>query len=183
MPTEFEHKETEDYLNLLLETTRADEVDLGKLKIVVDASNGPVANVLNKLFSKININAFPVNFDGDPALTELFPDVFGPESFPDLRHKVIELRADLGVAFDPEGERLGLVDDTARVVLPEYILQLLYQATDAAHDPGISGDSTGRFYFKEMGEQPQPILAMLRIITSLSKAYVPISKIVKHIKK
>ncbi len=183
MPTESEQKEMEDYVNLLLETTQAGKVDLGKLKIVVDASSGPVAEVLKNVFSKISINAFPVNFDTDPALTEPFPDISGPDDFKDARAQVRALGADMGVVFDEVGERLALIDNMAQVVPSEYTLELLLQASDHAHDLGISGDAQGHYYFKEMGEKPQPILAFLKIVTSFSFAQAPLSEIIKQLRK
>ncbi len=173
----------DDYVNLLLETTRAGEIDLGKLKIVVDASGGPVAEVLKNVFSKININAFPVNFDTDSELTEPFPDTPGPKSFRDARARIHELGADMAAIFDGAGERLVLIDNMGQVIPPEYILELLLQASDDAHDPGISGDAQGRFYFKELGEKPQPIFAFLKIAASFSFSRAPLSGIIKELRK
>ncbi len=179
---DMDQHQIDDYINLLLETTHAGELDLGKVKIVVDASRGPIAEVLKRIFLKINVNAFPVNFEGDPRLVEVFPDIPGPESFHDLRAKLLELGADMGFAFDPNGERVAVMDNLGRVIPAEYTLQLLLQVTDTAHDPHIAGDGHGRFYFKELGEAPMAILAMLRIITSFSQNFNPLSKIIDHIK-
>lgn len=183
MPTESEQKYIDDYVNLLVEITHAGELDLGKLKIVVDASSGAIGEVLKKLFEKININAFPVNFDTNPALLEPFPHSPVADSFRDLRGQVQVLGADMGAAFDERGERLVLIDNMAQVIPSKYTLQLLLQATDDAHDPGVSSDGFGRYYFKELGEAPQPIFALLKIITTLSLVPAALSHIVKELQK
>ncbi len=205
----------DDYVNLILEETQAAFVDLGKLKIVVDTSNGMTGLVLKNVFKKININAFPIFFDIDGTFPNHSPDTSREESLKDLKEKVIEMGADLGVAFDGDGDRLAMVDDKGQVIWPDHILGLLYQAmgspvtvydmrvsrsikhligergvpsrvgyvnikkTMQEQNADLGGELSGHFFFKEMHYAESAILAMLRILVSLSQIHKPISEVVK----
>src|SRR5258708_4522255 len=118
----------DDYVNFLLEETQAASVDLGKLKIIVDTSNGMAGLVLKNLFKKINVNAFPLFFYIYGTFPNHSPDPTPSESLRELQAKVLELGADLGVAFDGDGDRLALVDETGQIVRPDHILGILHQA-------------------------------------------------------
>ncbi len=118
----------DDYVNFLLEVSGADGEDLGRMRIVVDASNGMTPVVLKNLFKKININVLELFFDIDGRFPNHQPDVSRPENIQQLQAKVIASGAHLGFAFDGDGDRLAVVDETGQIIWPDITLGLLYNA-------------------------------------------------------
>jgi phosphomannomutase len=96
----------------------ADRIKPDKIRIVVDFGNGAACLLVPKILKKIGVKAdflfdwpdakFP-NRDPEPK----------PESLTALCKKVVEEKADLGVAFDGDGDRALFVDDTGKVMMPE----------------------------------------------------------------
>ncbi len=112
-------------------------VSLGprKLKVVIDAGNGmggvtavPAYNALGvelvKLFTEPDSN-FP-NHHPDPTVTENLQDTI---------KAVQESGADIGIAFDGDGDRLGVVDETGRIIWGDELMVLLSRDLLAAN-PG-----------------------------------------------
>jgi len=109
------------------ETDIKSKVNLGerRLKVVVDGGNGmggvtgvPVYESLGfdlvKLFTEPDSN-FP-NHHPDPTVTENLQDCIAA---------VKETNADLGIAFDGDGDRIGVVDETGRIIWGDELMVLL----------------------------------------------------------
>ena len=112
-------KLVDDYVNTVIELSGAAEQDLSQLRIVVDTSNGMSSLVLKNLFTKININVTPIFFDIDETFPNHSPDISRAENLKHLQAKVRELQANLGVAFDGDGDRIMLVDETGAIIRSE----------------------------------------------------------------
>jgi phosphomannomutase/phosphoglucomutase len=105
------------------------------LKIVVDSGNGITGLFVDKLFDieGIELHTLYTEVDGD------FPNhIANPEkeeNLQDLAKKVVELKADLGIGFDGDGDRVGLLDENGRHYSCDLLLMLL--ARDAlSRNPG-----------------------------------------------
>ncbi len=120
-------KLVDDYVNTVIELSGAAEQDLSQLRIVVDTSNGMSSLVLKNLFTKININVTPIFFDIDETFPNHSPDISRAENLKHLQAKVRELQANLGVAFDGDGDRIMLVDETGAIIRSDHLLGLLFQ--------------------------------------------------------
>lgn len=110
-----------DYIDRVL-----GDVQLSRpLKLVVDCGNGVAGVVAPALFQALGCEVVPLycNVDGD--FPNHHPDPGKPENLVDLIAAVREHKADLGVAFDGDGDRLGVVDGSGKVIWPDRLLMLL----------------------------------------------------------
>ncbi len=95
------------------------------IKIVVDAGNGAAGHVAPELFRQLGCEVFELYCEVDGQFPNHHPDPSQPENLHDLVVQVRALNADLGIAFDGDGDRLGVVDGRGRVVWPDQVLMLL----------------------------------------------------------
>jgi len=102
------------------------------LKIVVDCGNGSTSLIAPELFKSFgNLDAHIIFSNVDPMFSDRGANV-EEKNLQKLGEKVRELGADIGVGFDGDGDRVGVVDNQGNVVRPEKIMVMLCQ--DAAHD-------------------------------------------------
>lgn len=96
-----------------------------KLKAVLDCGNGCTSLVVPELFHKIgNINFKPLFCNIDPNFSGRGSDV-EDDNLSKLREEVLKNNADLGVAFDGDGDRAGFVDDKGNILSTEVISVIL----------------------------------------------------------
>ncbi len=93
-----------------------------KLKVVVDVINSVGAVVDPLLFELLGVEAVILNGTPDGNFAHK-PEPL-PENLGELGEKVRELKADIGFAQDPDGDRLVVVDETGRVLFEELTLAL-----------------------------------------------------------
>lgn len=99
-----------------------------QLRVVVDAGNGAAGKLACELFTQLGITVIPLYCESDGRFPHHHPDPNQSKNLVDLSAKITQSKADLGVAFDGDGDRIGLVDDQGKSVRPEHVLMLL--ATD-----------------------------------------------------
>ncbi|WP_367342424.1 phosphoglucosamine mutase [Limosilactobacillus sp.] len=102
--------------------------DLSGMKIVVDAANGATSGFVNNLFADVNVDFTPINATPDGLNTNLNCGSTHPEK---LQKAVVENKADLGVAFDGDGDRCIAVDADGNIVNGDKIMFICGQAMDA----------------------------------------------------
>ncbi len=95
------------------------------LKIVVDAGNGVVGDIACRLLQALECQAIPLFCEPDGRFPNHFPDPSQPENLASLALEVQAQQADLGIAFDGDGSRLGVVDSKGDPVSADQILMLL----------------------------------------------------------
>jgi len=95
------------------------------VKIVVDAGNGAAGHVAPELFRQLGCEVFELYCEVDGQFPNHHPDPTQPENLQALMVQVRALNADLGIAFDGDGDRLGVVDGRGRIVWPDQVLMLL----------------------------------------------------------
>lgn len=106
-------------------------------KLVLDAGNGVAGPVALRTLQEIGCEVIPLYCDPDGTFPNHMPDPLKPENLRDLIAKVKETGADLGVALDGDGDRLGVVDDKGEILWADQYLVLL--ARNALRDnPGGS---------------------------------------------
>lgn len=96
------------------------------LKIVIDVGNGTgglFAPTLFKLWGHTVLECLYCDPDGD--FPNHHPDPQQTENLRTLGEKVRELGADVGIAFDGDADRMGLVDETGQVIVADRVLALL----------------------------------------------------------
>ena len=114
----------------------ADDVQLDRpLKVVVDAGNGVAGGIAPQLLEAIGAEVIPLYCDVDGSFPNHHPDPSEPENLGDLIQTVKRFDADLGLAFDGDGDRLGVVTREGQVIFPDRLL-MLFAADVLERNPG-----------------------------------------------
>ncbi|MCE7032226.1 phosphomannomutase/phosphoglucomutase [Lysobacter sp. GX 14042] len=105
------------------------------LKVVVDAGNGVAGGLGPKVLEAIGAEVVPLYCDIDGSFPNHHPDPSEPQNLADLVQMVGRLEADLGVAFDGDGDRLGVVTRDGHNIYPDRLL-MLFAADVLERNPG-----------------------------------------------
>ena len=105
------------------------------LKIVIDAGNGVTGLVAPRLFRELGCEVIELYCDIDGDFPNHHPDPAVEANLEDLKRVVIEQRADLGIGFDGDGDRLGVVTATGKSVAADRLLMLFAQDV-VSRNPG-----------------------------------------------
>jgi len=110
---------------------------LRPLKIVIDAGNGTAATVAPDLFRSLGAKVSELYCTLDGRFPNHHPDPTVPANLKDLVSLVLREKADFGVAFDGDSDRIGLVDEQGRIIFGDEMMVLF--ARDVLHDfPGAT---------------------------------------------
>ena len=121
----------EDYIRRI-----ADDVQLERpLKVVADAGNGVAGEIAPRLLEAIGAEVIPLYCDVDGSFPNHHPDPSEPHNLEDLIATVKRFDADLGLAFDGDGDRLGVVTREGQIIFPDRLL-MLYAADVLLRNPG-----------------------------------------------
>ena len=96
-----------------------------KLKVVIDCGNAVPATVAPELFERLGCEVIPLFCEVDGSFPNHHPDPTIASNLELLADKVCEVSADIGLAFDGDGDRLGLVTDQGEIVGADQLLLLL----------------------------------------------------------
>lgn len=113
----------EDYLEELNDAYDA-FIERKTLKVVWDAGNGAAGPVVARLCEELPGTHIPLYTEVDGSFPNHHPDPTVEDNLEDLKQAVQEHGCDLGVAFDGDGDRLGVVDNKGRVVWGDQLLML-----------------------------------------------------------
>ena len=105
------------------------------LKVVIDAGNGVAGIVAPRLFRELGCEVIPLYCDVDGRFPNHHPDPTVAANLSDLIRVVREEGADLGIAFDGDGDRVGIVTATGKVVAADRLLMVLAQDV-VSRNPG-----------------------------------------------
>ena len=105
------------------------------LKVVVDSANGMGAPFATEVYRALGCEVIGLYETVDGNFPNHHPDPTVPENLRDLQAAVIEHKADLGLAFDGDADRVGVVTNTGQIIWPDRQLMLFAQSVLAAH-PG-----------------------------------------------
>ncbi len=93
-----------------------DKIQLGRrLKVVVDCGNGTASSFAPEMLKRWGCDVIPLYCESDPTFPNHHPDPVDPNNLRDLIATVKKENADLGIAFDGDGDRLGVVDDKGTI--------------------------------------------------------------------
>lgn len=106
-----------------------------KLRVVVDAGNGSVGPIAPEILRRLGCDVIELYCDSDPTFPNHHPDPVKLENLKDLILKVRETGADVGLGFDGDGDRLGVVDENGGVIWGDYLLILFAREVLERH-PG-----------------------------------------------
>lgn len=110
-------------------TAIKDDITLSKpLKIAVDAGNGVTGDLIPDLFKALGCEVIPLFCEVDGHFPNHHPDPGQPKNLEDLIEAVQLHHADIGLAFDGDGDRLGVVDNLGKIIWPDRLLILFAKA-------------------------------------------------------
>lgn len=99
--------------------------EIKKFKIVADAANAVGGLYIDDLFKAIPGELIKMNFELDGTFPVHQADPLQPENLKDLQKKVLEEKADLGLAPDGDGDRMFFVDEKGGIIQPSLITSLV----------------------------------------------------------
>ena len=107
------------------------------LKIVVDCGNGIPGTIAPQVLEGVGCEVIPLYCDVDGTFPNHHPDPTDPKNLEDLILVVQKTGADLGVAFDGDGDRLGVVTKSGEIVYPDRLL-MLFARDVLSREPGAT---------------------------------------------
>jgi phosphomannomutase/phosphoglucomutase len=85
-------------------------------KVVIDCGNGVTCTIVRKIFEQFNIDFDIINEENDGTFPNHHPDPAVPENMKQLQQAVLDRGADLGIAYDGDGDRIGFVDEKGEII-------------------------------------------------------------------
>lgn len=122
-----------DYVERIVSDVQAER----RLKVVVDCGNGIPGAVVPQVLEGIGCDVIPLYCDVDGSFPNHHPDPSDPHNLEDLILAVRQTGADLGVAFDGDGDRLGVVTREGEIIFPDRLL-MLYARDVLTRQPGAT---------------------------------------------
>ena len=105
------------------------------LKVVVDAGNGIAGDVAPRVFQALGCEIIPLFCEVDGHFPHHHPDPSEPKNLQDLIDTVLREKADIGFAFDGDGDRLGVVTNCGKIIWPDRQLMCFAEAV-LTENPG-----------------------------------------------
>ena len=105
------------------------------MKIVVDCGNGAAGELAPELFRRMGCEVVPLFCEIDGHFPNHHPDPSKPENLADVIRALDETDAELGLAFDGDGDRLGVVTQDGEIIYPDRQL-MLFAADVLTRNPG-----------------------------------------------
>lgn len=116
---------TYDYKKLMI-----NKIELGqrKLKVVVDCGNGTTCYYNPDILRDWGVDVTPLFCESDPSFPNHIPDPAVEDNMISLQNKVIAEKADLGIAFDGDGDRIGIVDENGSIVKTDMFMLIIWKS-------------------------------------------------------
>ena len=151
-----------------------------KIKVVIDCGNGAAGCIAPRLYNDLGCEVVELFSEVDGSFPNHHPDPGKIENLKELISTVKSTKADLGLAFDGDGDRVGLVTEKGEVVFPDKILMMMSKEILKKHKGPIIFDvkctnslpeiikkyggipimsPTGHFHIKNGIKKHNPLLA------------------------
>lgn len=108
------------YIAHIVETTQVNR----SFRLVIDGANSVPGPIATRLFDQLGCMAFPLYCDIDGSFPNHPPNPADEKNLVDLRRRVTEERADLGLAFDGDGDRIVVISGRGRIVWPDQLMMI-----------------------------------------------------------
>lgn len=99
-----------------------------KLKVVVDCGNGTTALFNPDIIKDWGAEVIPLYCDSNPDFPNHIPDPAVTENMLKLSELVIENKADIGIGFDGDGDRIGVVDENGTIIKADMLMLLIWKS-------------------------------------------------------
>jgi len=124
-----------DVLERYFEQIRSDIAMAKPMKVVVDCGNGVAGVIAPRMIEALGCTVIPLYCDVDGNFPNHHPDPGKPENLVDLIAKVKSEKADLGLAFDGDGDRVGVVTNAGTMIYADRLL-MLFAKDVVSRNPG-----------------------------------------------
>ena len=138
----------------------ASDIKLAKpMRVAIDCGNGVAGVCATELFTKLGCEVTELFCDVDGTFPNHHPDPSRPENLKDIMQVVGDKKLDLGLAFDGDGDRVGVIDDKQKVIWADRQM-MLYAADVLERKPGaqiifdIKSSTNLATVIKELGGEP-----------------------------
>jgi phosphomannomutase len=145
-----DHPVLDAYVERLLKDYRGGR----PLTVAWDAGNGAAGEAMTRLTARLPGRHLLLHQKIDGRFPNHHPDPTVPENLVDLQAKVAEAKADLGIAFDGDGDRIGVIDGKGRILWGDQLL-VLFAREVLADRPGatvIADVKASQVLFDEIAE-------------------------------
>ena len=122
-----------DYIEKIVSDVLAER----HLKVVVDCGNGIPGAIAPQVLEGVGCEVIPLYCDVDGNFPNHHPDPSDPHNLEDLIFSVKRTGADLGLAFDGDGDRLGVVTQSGEIIYPDRLL-MLFARDVLSRQPGAT---------------------------------------------
>ncbi len=141
---------SDDYVNYI-----SQKIALKKpLKIVVDPGNGACGYLPERLFKRLGCEVVTIFGDFDGNFPNHLPDPYVAENRKALEQKVIALSADVGFAYDADGDRVAVIDKRGRTVDGDAALLILArQAVEKKKGPVVHCMRASKAFIDDMSKR------------------------------
>ena len=105
------------------------------LKLVIDAGNGATSEIAPRLFTELGCEVLPLFCEMDGSFPNRSPDTSREDNLAALVEMVVREGADLGIAFDGDGDRVAVVTGGGRILRTDQLM-MLYVQDVVSRNPG-----------------------------------------------
>ncbi len=128
-------REEQDLREIYLKKVTADISLERPLRIGVDAGNGVTGEMAPELFKRLGCEVVELFTEIDGNFPNHHPDPAKLENVEDLKKAVLEHKLDIGLAFDGDGDRVGVLDNDGNMIWPDRQM-ILYSRDVLSRNPG-----------------------------------------------
>ncbi|MGI6430501.1 MAG: phosphomannomutase/phosphoglucomutase [Syntrophomonadaceae bacterium] len=118
------HSVNQAYHDMIVEKIR---MGSRKLRVVVDCGNGTASLFAPQILRSLGCEIVEIYCDSDPDYPNHHPDPVNPKNMTDMVDMVLDCRADLGIGFDGDGDRLGVVDAEGNMIWGDMLMILFWR--------------------------------------------------------
>jgi phosphomannomutase/phosphoglucomutase len=144
-----------EYLDTIVNDIKLDK----PLNIAIDCGNGVAGVLATELFTRLGCNVTELFCEVDGNFPNHHPDPSKPENLIDLQNAMKQNALDVGLAFDGDGDRVGILDDKQNIIWADRQM-MLYSADVLKRKPGaliiydIKSTTNLESYIKNLGGVP-----------------------------
>ena len=144
-----------EYLDTIVNDIKLDK----PLNIAVDCGNGVAGVLATELFTRLGCNVTELFCEVDGNFPNHHPDPSKPENLIDLQNAMKQNALDIGLAFDGDGDRVGILDDKQNILWADRQM-MLYSADVLKRKPGaliiydVKSTTHLGSYIKNLGGEP-----------------------------
>ena len=141
----------DEYIKTLLKSTKINNFK-NNIKVVWDPGNGAAGDIIKKLVGHLPGEHILINETIDGSFPAHHPDPTDPKNLEEMISVVKDNKFDVGVAFDGDGDRLGLVSGNGNIIWGDQIVALLSQEVlkDNPNSPIIADVKASQTLFNEI---------------------------------